>query len=143
MSSGSSSRNELATQLPWPSAQSPRFALGFTALSGLRWSELTAAKLEWLRHKQLDDAWAWSRIALGARGKCGEVTLLELASESFREYQSGRSVRVVCDGAPGPAGCAFRPNSGAKVWRRLRSSCRPKWGGVAAVQAAFVGRVNR
>lgn len=53
-----------------------RLLLEFAYRSGLRESELAAAKVEWLRHEQLEDGeWAWSMMVLGKGNKWREVAL--------------------------------------------------------------------
>lgn len=59
-----------------PSHERLRLIFGFAYRSGMRLSELAAAKVEWLRHEQLDDGeWAWSIMVLGKRNKWREVAL--------------------------------------------------------------------
>jgi len=78
---------------PSPSARRLRFLLAFAYMTGLRLSELAAAKVEWLRHEQLDDGeWAWSLMVLGKRNKWREVPLPDPAVESIREYLAGRGL---------------------------------------------------
>lgn len=63
-----------------------KLLLGFAYRSGLRESELAAAKVEWIRHEQLDDGtWSWSLMVLGKRNKWREVMLPESAVELIRE----------------------------------------------------------
>jgi len=53
-----------------------RFLLGFGYRTGLRQAELAAAKVEWLRHEQLEDgSWGWSLMVLGKRKKWRAVAL--------------------------------------------------------------------
>lgn len=80
---------EWLTALPSsPSHERLRLIFGFAYRSGLRVSELAAAKVEWLRHEQLEDgAWAWSIMVLGKRNKWREVALpssaVAIISRSF------------------------------------------------------------
>ena len=78
---------------PSPALRRLRFILRFASMTGLRLSELAAARLPWLRHEQLDDGeWVWSIMVLGKRQKWREVPLPEAAVESFREYLTDRGL---------------------------------------------------
>lgn len=69
-----------------PASNRLRLLMGFAYRSGLRESELAAAKVEWLRHEQLDDGlWGWSMMVLGKRNKWREVMLPDSAIEIIRE----------------------------------------------------------
>jgi site-specific recombinase XerD len=83
----------LARQPPCPAQRRLRFLLGFAYMTGMRLSELAAARIAWFRHEQLDDGeWAWSIMVLGKRSKWREVPLPESAVESFREYLTDRGL---------------------------------------------------
>lgn len=69
-----------------PASNRLRLLLGFAYRSGLRESELAAAKLEWIRHEQLDDGtWSWSMMVLGKRNKWREVMLPDSAVELIKQ----------------------------------------------------------
>lgn len=65
-----------------------RLLLGFGYRTGMRAAELAAAKVEWLRHEQLEDgSWAWAIMVLGKANKWREVALpasaVDILSSSF------------------------------------------------------------
>jgi site-specific recombinase XerD len=69
-----------------PASNRLRLLMGFAYRSGLREAELAAAKVEWLRHEQLDDGvWGWSMMVLGKRNKWREVMLPDSAIDIIRE----------------------------------------------------------
>ncbi len=69
-----------------PASNRLRLLLGFAYRSGLRESELAAAKIEWIRHEQLDDGtWSWSMMVLGKRNKWREVMLPDSAIDLIRD----------------------------------------------------------
>ncbi|MBK9363086.1 MAG: tyrosine-type recombinase/integrase [Rubrivivax sp.] len=69
--------------------------LDFAYMTGMRLAELSAAKLGWLRHEQLDDGeWAWSIMVLGKRNKWREVPLPDAAVDALRVYLDIRGLRT-------------------------------------------------
>ena len=83
-----------AAALP-PSAASRRlgFMLTLAYTTGMRLSELANARVEWLRHEQLDDgAWAWSIMVLGKRARWREVALPSPTVQALRSYFSDRGL---------------------------------------------------
>lgn len=70
-----------------------KLVLEFALMSGLRLSELCAAKISWLRHEQLDDdRWAWSIMVLGKRNKWREVPLPDVAVQGLGDYLASRGL---------------------------------------------------
>ena len=70
-----------------------KFLLNFTYMTGLRLSELAAARLTWLRHEPLDDGeMVWSIMVLGKRSKWREVPLPGAAVQALREYLQARGL---------------------------------------------------
>lgn len=78
---------------PHPALHRLKFLLDFAYMSGMRLSELAAAKLAWLRHEQLDGGdWAWSIMVLGKRGKWREVPLPDPAVQALGDYLESRGL---------------------------------------------------
>lgn len=70
---------------PSPALHRLDFILNFAYMTGMRLSELAAARIGWLRHEQLDDGeWAWSIMVLGKRNKWREVPLPDPAVQALR-----------------------------------------------------------
>lgn len=85
--------DEETRRTPSPALQRLRFVLGFAYLTGLRLSELTACKVEWLRHEPLDDGeMAWSLMVLGKRNKWREVPLPDAAVAALQAHFADRGL---------------------------------------------------
>jgi site-specific recombinase XerD len=86
-------QNWLIALPPSPASGRLQFILTFAYTTGLRLSELAGAKVEWLRHDQLDDGeWVWSIMVLGKRNKWREVPLPHTAVDGLQEYFGGRGL---------------------------------------------------
>ena len=90
------------SQAPSPALHRLKFILDFAYMTGMRLAELSAAKLGWLRHEQLDDGdWAWSIMVLGKRNKWREVPLPEAAVQSLKSYLGVRGLNAeLLDNSP-------------------------------------------
>jgi site-specific recombinase XerD len=76
-----------------PAALRLRFILTLAYTTGMRLSELAAARVGWLRQEPLDDgAWVWSIMVLGKRSKWREVVLPDGTVEAFRDYLTDRGL---------------------------------------------------
>lgn len=91
---------------PSPALHRLGFLLAFGSMTGLRLSELAAAKLGWLRLEQLDDVdgdeLAWSIMVLGKRNKWREVPLPDPAMATLRAWLVQRGLGadpLACDAA--------------------------------------------
>jgi site-specific recombinase XerD len=83
----------IASEPPCPAQRRLTFMLSFAYLTGMRLSELAAARLEWFRHEQLDDGeWAWSIMVLGKGNKWREVPLPDRAVDSVQAYLVDRDL---------------------------------------------------
>ena len=93
-----------ALVMQWLQAQPPSaavarldFLMRFAYLSGMRLSELSTARLGWLRCEPLDDGedgaeLAWSIMVLGKRNKWREVPLPDVAIEALGRYLAQRGL---------------------------------------------------
>ncbi len=80
---------------PSPALHRLRFILDFAYMTGMRLAELSAARLGWLRHEQLDDGeWACSIMVLGKRSKWREVPLPDQAVRALRAYLDVRELNT-------------------------------------------------
>lgn len=83
----------LADEPPCHARHRLRFVLDLAYSTGLRLSELCAARVHWLREEMLDDERpGWTLQVLGKRQRWREVPLPHAAVESFREYLHHRGL---------------------------------------------------
>jgi len=72
-----------------------RMLLGFGYRTGMRLAELAAARVQWLRHEQIEDgSWAWSIMVLGKRNKWREVALPSSAVVALSDFFARRGLRA-------------------------------------------------